>query len=183
MDRESSFPTPHIMLHRHQRREKLVTGVIWSAAGFVIAILGWILIDIGMRGISHVSLDFLTGAVEDAGRAGGIGPIIVSTMLLLIVTLVIAVPLSLATAIDLTDRIGNDSWFTRNVRRCLDVLAGVPSIVFGLFGNALFAITLGLGYSILSGGLFGQQSCYHQGRKSLFLERSTKHPEARTQQR
>lgn len=119
----------------------------------MVAILGWILIDIGIRGLSHVSFAFLTEAVEDAGRAGGIGPILVSTALILGVTLVIAVPLSLATAIELTDRIGNDSFFTRNVRRCLDVLAGVPSIVFGLFGNALFAIALGLGYSILSGGL------------------------------
>ena len=153
MDNEVSIPKLQTMPHRHRRLEMLATGVIWSAAGSMVAILGWILIDIGIRGLSHVSFAFLTEAVEDAGRAGGIGPILVSTMLLLGVTLVIAVPLSLATAIELTDRIGNDSRFTRNVRRCLDVLAGVPSIVFGLFGNALFAMTLGLGYSILSGGL------------------------------
>jgi phosphate transport system permease protein len=130
-----------------------VAGVIWSASGFVVAILAWILFDIGVRGLSRVNIRFLTESVEEAGRAGGIGPILVSTMLLVGVTLIIAVPLSLATAIELTDRIGGDSWFTRIVRRCLDVLAGVPSIVFGLFGNALFVIALGLGYSVLSGGL------------------------------
>lgn len=153
MGKEASLLAQRTIPHRNRRRDMLVTGAIWCAAGSVVAILGWILLDIGIRGLSQVSFAFLTEAVEDAGRAGGIGPILVSTMLLLGVTLVIAVPLSLATAIELTDRIGNDNWFTRNVRRCLDVLAGVPSIVFGLFGNALFAITLGLGYSILSGGL------------------------------
>ena len=61
--------------------------------------------------------------------------------------------MSLGTAIALTERIGQETSFARNVRRSLDVLAGVPSIVFGLFGNAFFAITLGFGYSILAGGL------------------------------
>jgi phosphate transport system permease protein len=67
--------------------------------------------------------------------------------------LAIALPLSLGTAIALTETTGRETLFSRNVRRSLDVLAGVPSIVFGLFGNAFFVITLGFGYSILSGGL------------------------------
>ena len=146
----TSLPTT---LYLHRRRDFLVTSVIWLAAGSVVTILGWILIDIGVRGLTHVSYAFLTEAVEDAGRAGGIGPILISTMLLLGVTLFIAIPLSLGTAIELTEMIEQNSWFSRNLRRFLDVLAGVPSIVFGLFGNALFVITLELGYSILSGGL------------------------------
>lgn len=153
MDKTASLRSSRAFSRLRRRRDLLVTGVIWSASGFVVAILAWILFDIGIRGLSHVNIRFLTEAVEDAGRAGGIGPILVSTMLLLGVTLIVAVPLALATAIELTDRIGDDRWFTQNLRRCLDVLAGVPSIVFGLFGNALFVITLGLGYSVLSGGL------------------------------
>lgn len=145
-------PAAH-KVQRHQSREFLAASVVWFSAGLVMATLVWILADIAARGLSQVSLSFLTEAVEDAGRGGGIGPVILSTSLILLVTLALAIPLSLATAIALTERIGYETWFSRNVRRCLDVLAGVPSIVFGLFGNAFFAITLGLGYSILSGGL------------------------------
>lgn len=138
---------------QHHRREFVVTAGVWLAAGLVAGVLVWILGDIAVRGISQVDLAFLTQEVEDAGRSGGIGPILVSTGLILVVTLSIAIPLSLATAIELTEGVSRDRFLVRNVRRCLDVLAGVPSIVFGLFGNALFVVSLGMGYSILSGSL------------------------------
>lgn len=138
---------------RPARFEIFMAISIWIAAGSSIAVLAWILFDIGYQGITHLSLGFLTKEVENAGTEGGIGPVIVSTFLLLFVTLGAAVPLSLATAIELTDKIDNPHWLTRNLRRLLDVLAGVPSIVFGLFGNALFSNLLGFKYSILSGGL------------------------------
>ncbi|WP_339747040.1 phosphate ABC transporter permease PstA [uncultured Rubinisphaera sp.] len=137
----------------HTIRELTAAFAIWLAAGLVMAILVWILIDIAIRGLSQINLSFLIDDVTDAGRAGGIGPIILSTILILFVTLSVSVPLSIATAIALTEQLNSESLLVRYVRRCLDILAGVPSIVFGLFGNAFFTITLGLGYSILSGGL------------------------------
>lgn len=75
------------------------------------------------------------------------------TALILLVAIITAAPLGLATAVLLSEFTRHDSVFGRLVRRSLDVLAGVPSIVFGLFGNAFFCIYLGLGFSILSGGL------------------------------
>ena len=75
------------------------------------------------------------------------------TALILLVAIITAAPLGLATAVILSEFTRHDSVFGRLVRRSLDVLAGVPSIVFGLFGNAFFCIYLGLGFSILSGGL------------------------------
>jgi len=91
--------------------------------------------------------------VRDAGRAGGIGPILISTLLILAVCLASCVPLGVGAAILLAEFTSADRVFGRFVRRSLDVLAGVPSIVFGLFGNAFFCIYLGMGFSILSGGL------------------------------
>ena len=133
--------------------DAIATLVIWSAALGVIGVLGWILWDIFYRGATSVNLTFLTAGPTDAGRAGGVGPILISTLLILLVTLAVAAPLALATSLALTETAGNRSAFARVVRQCLDILAAVPSIVFGLFGNAFFCITLGMGYSILAGGL------------------------------
>lgn len=134
-------------------KERVAAVVMWTVAAAIVGVLGWILFDIAVRGLSHVSMGFLVQAPEDAGRAGGIGPMIVSTLLILAVTMVVAVPISLATAVALAEHTRGESRFSRLVRRSLDALAAVPSIVFGLFGNALFCIALGMGYSILSGGL------------------------------
>lgn len=134
-------------------KERVAAVGMWTVAVATVGLLGWILFDIAVRGLSHVSIGFLVEGPEDAGRAGGIGPMIVSTLLILAVTMVIAVPISLATAVVLAEHTRGESCFSRWVRRSLDALAAIPSIVFGLFGNALFCIALGMGYSILSGGL------------------------------
>src|SRR5262249_40610102 len=89
----------------------------------------------------------------DAGVAGGIGPILVSTLALLAIALIAAVPIGIATAILLAEFTREGGRFARTVRLSLDILAGVPSIVFGLFGNAFFSLYLGLGFSLLSVGL------------------------------
>jgi phosphate transport system permease protein len=98
-------------------------------------------------------LQFLTAAPMRAGRAGGIGPILVSTGLILSVCMAASLPIGLGTAMLLSEFVTAGNRFGRLVRRSLDVLAGVPSIVFGLFGNAVFCRLLGLKFSILAGGL------------------------------
>jgi phosphate transport system permease protein len=113
----------------------------------------WLLSDIIWHGAGQISWEFLTAAPENAGRRGGIGPILVSTLLILGVCMAVSVPIGIGTAVLLAEYTSSESFFGRLVRRSLDVLAGVPSIVFGLFGNAFFCNTLGLGFSILSGGL------------------------------
>jgi phosphate transport system permease protein len=123
------------------------------AAATVAAVFLWIFLDIMIRGVSGLQPGFLFGDVADAGRAGGILPIIVSTLAILVVCLLCAVPLALATAVWLSEYCGNGGRLASLVRGSLDVLAGVPSIVFGLFGNAVFCIWMGFGFSILSGGL------------------------------
>ncbi len=129
------------------------TVAVWSAAAVVTAVFVWLLADVVWQGAGRVSWEFLTAAPRNAGRAGGIGPMIVSTTLILGVCLTASVPLGLGTAILLAEFAPAHGVFGRLVRRSLDALAGVPSIVFGLFGNALFCQALGLEFSILSGGL------------------------------
>lgn len=125
----------------------------WSAAILVTSVFLWIVGDLVRHGLPHVSLAFLTEAPRDAGRGGGIGPVLVSTLLILGVCLAVSVPIGVGTAVLLAEFARRGGWFGRLVRRSLDALAAVPSIVFGLFGNAVFCIRLGMGYSILSGGL------------------------------
>ena len=134
-------------------KDILLSLLVWTAAIFVTAVFIWLLVDLVWHGTGKLSWEFLTTEPQNAGREGGIASILVSTMLLLSVCLAVAVPLGLGTAILLAEFTVVDNWFGRLVRRNLDMLASVPAIVFGLFGNAFFSITLGLGFSILSGGL------------------------------
>ena len=131
----------------------LPTLVLWAIALFVSAVFCWILGDIVWHGVGHISWEFLTTEPRNAGREGGIAPILISTCLILGVCMAVSLPLGVGTAVLLAEFTATESVFGRLVRRSLDVLAGVPSIVFGLFGNAFFSIKLGLGFSILSGGL------------------------------
>ncbi len=131
----------------------LPTIVVSCAAALVTAVFLWILSDIIWHGAGQLSWEFLTAAPENAGRRGGIGSILVSTLLILGVCMAVSVPIGIGTAVLLAEFTSSENVFGRLVRRSLDVLAGVPSIVFGLFGNAFFCNTLGLGFSILSGGL------------------------------
>jgi phosphate transport system permease protein len=126
-----------------------VTLVALSVALIFVGIVG----DLLWHGVSHLSWQFIASVPENAGRAGGISSILVSTLLVLTVALMITVPVGMACAVWLAEFARVNSRFRGAVSLGLDILAGVPSIVFGLFGNAFFCIYLGLGFSILSGGL------------------------------
>lgn len=137
----------------HCLRDRCAQLAIYIAALLVCAAFVWILGDILRGGIAHLSWDFIVDSPRNAGRAGGIGPILVSTVLVLLVALIVALPLGWTTAALLAEYVSADNRFGSWVRYSVQVLAGVPSIVFGLFGNAFFSIYLGMGFSILSGGL------------------------------
>jgi phosphate transport system permease protein len=123
------------------------------AAAGCVALFGLLLGPIFLHGWHSVTWTFLTAEPTHSGRGGGIFPILVSTALLLAVAMVVAVPSGLAAAILLSEATRQHTSLSRAVSVSLDVLAGVPSIVYGLFGNAFFSIFLGMGFSILSGGL------------------------------
>lgn len=125
----------------------------WSAFGvgfaFFVALSGSAVV----RGLGAIDLRFLIEAPSDAGRAGGIAPILLSTGWILGIAFAVTLPIGVGTAIFLAEIARRGSRSARWVRRALDILAGVPSVVYGLFGNALFGVWLGFGYSILAGGL------------------------------
>lgn len=125
----------------------------WGAALSVLAVFALVASDLAVRGLARLDAGFLLEAPRDSGRAGGIAPMLVSTAAILGVCLAAAVPLGLGTALFATELARRGGRAARALRGSLDVLAAVPSIVFGLFGNAFFCGALGLGYSILSGGL------------------------------
>lgn len=133
--------------------DRVFTVTIWLGAGVIAALFLWLLGDLVWRGAAHLSWSFLVSDTANSGRSGGIASILVSTLLILAVALMTAIPLGLLTAVWLTEYTQRDGKLGEAVRLSLDVLAGVPSIVFGLFGNAFFSVYLGLGFSIISGGL------------------------------
>lgn len=140
-------------MSRRILQERITTVIVGAIAALIIGILLWILADIAYRGLSLVSWEFLTSEPERAGLSGGIAPMIVSTLLILAVALGFSIPISLATAVWLAEHTRGSSVVGRLIRISLESLAAVPSIVFGLFGNAFFCVLLGMEYSILSGGL------------------------------
>lgn len=150
---DAAAPHPSAAV-RHGAWPDRVAGVVaWTTALLVTVVFVWIVGDLLRHGLVHLSWSFLVDAPRDAGRAGGLGPIVASTLLILGICLSVSVPIGVGTAVLLAEFSRERPLFGRLVRRSLDVLAGVPSIVFGLFGNAFFSIYLGMGFSILSGGL------------------------------
>ena len=145
------FSTPVKAKYLHL--DLILKVICWLIPILITAIFFWILGDIITGGIGQLNWQFITSEPIDAGRRGGIAPILISTLLILTVCLAASLPIGIGTAILLSEFTSVNNWFGRLVRRSLDILAAVPSIVFGLFGNAFFVKTLGLGFSILSGGL------------------------------
>lgn len=118
----------------------------------VLAVLLLFLYDIGRKGGGAISWEFLTTAPRRGMTQGGIFPAIVGTLLVTVVTAVLAVPMGMAAAIYLNEY-AKQTRLTRIIRLAIRNLSGVPSIVYGLFGVILFVNILHFGTSVLSAGL------------------------------
>ena len=111
-----------------------------------------IVIQIIVNGADAISLEFLTESPSQAGKTGGILPAIVGTFYLMLGTIVVALPLGVMAGIYLTEY-ARDNWFTRVINLAIVNLAGVPSIVYGLFGLGVFVLMFHFGMSLLSASL------------------------------
>ncbi len=132
--------------------EKFGFGLL--AAGSILAVLPILLVIIFViiRGAPEISLEFLLAMPRDGMRAGGILPAIVGTFYLTLGTAIFSVPLGIAAAIYLAEYAPDNGW-TRTIRITIINLAGIPSVVYGLFGLGLFVIFLKFGTSILAASL------------------------------
>ncbi|MBM4428053.1 MAG: phosphate ABC transporter permease PstA [Chloroflexi bacterium] len=137
--------------NRHLVQRLGFTFITLVAVATVIPIVG-VIIFIIYQGGSAISLEFLTGFPYDGMRSGGILPAIVGTLYLTIGTAIFSVPLGIAAAIYLSEY-AKDNQTTRLIRLAIINLAGIPSVVYGLFGLGLFVLFLQFGTSILAASL------------------------------
>jgi len=114
----------------------------------ILLVIGAVLV----QGIGAVSWEFLTQMPRQGMKAGGIFPAIVGTLILTLGTALVAIPIGIGGAIYLAEY-ARDSWLTRAIRLAIINLAGIPSVVYGLFGLGLFVLFLQFGTSILAGSL------------------------------
>lgn len=126
--------------------------VLWSLTGVALLALCWVIGAVLFRGLPHLSLSFVTQAPHDMGRQGGIGPLILGTLAVTALAVAVATPIGIATAAYLVEY-PRSAWLARWIHFGADSLAGVPSILFGLFGFVFFVLYLRLGWCVLSGAL------------------------------
>ncbi len=127
-------------------------GVIGILAAVTLAALIIIIGYILLNGLTHINFEFLTEDPRRMGKEGGIYSVIVGTLMVTGVGILIATPIGIAAAIYFTEYAKNGKGVTI-IRFFTEILAGIPSIIFGLFGFAFFVIFLGMGWSVISGGL------------------------------
>lgn len=127
--------------------------IIFRCLGLlIVGILFWILGFIVYNGIEVINWEFLTSYPKNGMTEGGVFPAIVGTICLIIGSMVIAFPLGVMSGIYTTEY-ARKGWIVKTIRIMTNNMAGIPSIVFGLFGMSLFVNTLKLGDSIIAGSL------------------------------
>jgi phosphate transport system permease protein len=132
--------------------QKIAFGVIRFATILVVAFVTILLLYIIVQGYGVLSIDFLTEMPQNRMTEGGIYPALVGTVYLVILTTIIAVPLGVLSAIYLNEY-ATESRSTWIIEMAINNLAGTPSVVFGLFGLALFVKYFNFGPSIISASL------------------------------
>jgi len=138
--------------NRRNRAQRIGFAALAMIAFMTVVPIVYIVVYIFIQGIQAISWEFLTEYPTDGMRAGGIMPAILGTVLLTFGTAIAAVPLGIAAAIYLAEYAPDNRW-TRTIRIAIINLAGIPSVVYGLFGLGIFVLALKLGTSILAASL------------------------------
>ncbi len=128
----------------------LAVTILGAATLLTVVVLVFIIVFVLAKGLPWVTWEFLSSSPKDMGKAGGILPTLAGTILLPLLAIGIALPLGVGTAVYLTEYT-RETRFTRALRFGTDCLAGIPSIIFGLFGFIFFVVMLKMGWCLLSG--------------------------------
>lgn len=147
-----SSSTGSIMNKKNRMSDNLLYFFIYLSAGFSVALLVGIIGYVFVKGISSVNLNFLTTITSAITGNVGIAGNIVNTIYIVILTLLIATPIGIGSAIYLNEY-AKPGKVVSMIEFTTETLSGIPSIIFGLFGMVFFGKTLKLGYSILTGAL------------------------------
>ena len=132
--------------------DKILSSLIWVFSFLTVAILAWIIIYILCKGIGHVSWNFISTIYRPGKGLTGILPMIISTLYLIVLTIAISAPVGIFSAIYLVEY-AKEGPVLRIIRFTTETLAGIPSIIYGLFGFIFFVTSLHLRYSLISGAL------------------------------
>lgn len=136
----------------HQLSQRLGFSLLTLIALFTVVPIVGVIVYIFIQGSPAISWEFLSAAPRSGMREGGILPAIIGTFYLTIGTAIFSVPLGIAAAVYLSEYAADNSW-TRLIRLAIINLAGIPSVVYGLFGLGLFVLFLNFGTSILAASL------------------------------
>ncbi len=141
-----------IMNRRKRTSDVFVSGLINLSAAFSVILLAGIIAYVFVKGIRSVNLQFLTMVTSTLNKTVGIAGNIVNTLYIIVITLLIATPVGIGSAIYLNEY-AKPGKLVRAIEFTTETLSGIPSIIFGMFGMMFFGTGLGLGYSILTGSL------------------------------
>lgn len=130
--------------------DQTATFFFWVMGAAAMLLICWLLYTILRKGLPMITLDFLTKLPDEIEAGGGIGPVLFNSFYVLFLSLLFSIPLGIGAGIYLAEYAPNNA-FTAFIRICVEGLASVPSIVFGLFGLALFVGYFQIGLTILGG--------------------------------
>jgi phosphate transport system permease protein len=135
-----------------QTSQKIAFAVLTFLAVVVVVPIVAVVAYIIVQGLGAIDWEFLTAFPRNGMKEGGILPAVVGTVVLTFGTAITSIPIAVGAAIYLAEY-ARDTWLTRGIRLAIINLAGIPSVVYGLFGLGLFVLFLGLGTSIVAGSL------------------------------
>lgn len=137
---------------RSRLLNKIGTGLYLLVAAAVFALIAWLFYVILSKGMKNLSLDFLMGLPSELEEGGGIGPFLFNSFYVLFISLLLSIPVGIGAGICLAEY-APDNRLTRFIKMCVEALASVPSIVFGLFGMAVFVDYFQIGLTIIGAGI------------------------------